>query len=706
MTNNSHQKLLLDEIDILNREAWQKRMTDSNAAQTTSNSVIEKSRLIHYQKGLAEGLRTQGFCMIRLSFYNEAEACLKEALAIFENLNDTYSISSVYEYLGIVHRNWGNLGTSLEYIDKAITLSQRAGNTENETTHYYQLGVTFRSLGNYEKALDHLFKSLSLARSINFSLLEGYAINVIGSVYFEVEDYESALDYYQQGLKLRRVSGDKWGEAGSLDNIGFVHSKMRKWEKAVEYCEQGLAINKITGDKKGEANALVHIAEVHKQTGNFKQAEHYAKESLQIRQAVGDRKGEAEVLLFLSELQLANYDPASMPLLLEEAITALKIAEEIKATDLLSRAHFILYDIYRTGGEFELALSQLELHINLEKQLHKDAINQKIVNLQISHRTEEAKKEAEIFRLRNVELAALYEESNRQRQEIELQKQQAETTLSELKATQKQLIQSEKMASLGELTAGIAHEIQNPLNFVNNFSEVNTELIEELKSQNSKVKNEEQDELLNDIFQNNEKINHHGKRADAIIKGMLQHSRSSSGVKEATDINALCDEYLRLSYHGLRAKDKSFNATIKTDFDASIGNINVIPQDLGRVILNLLTNAFYAVDEKKKSPRPLKGSLDLYEPLVTVTTRRLGSPLGAGGLSGGLLISVTDNGSGIPPSVLEKIFQPFFTTKPTGQGTGLGLSMSYDIVTKGHNGQLKVETKEGEGTMFTIILPI
>ncbi|MEO6315375.1 MAG: ATP-binding protein [Chitinophagaceae bacterium] len=279
------------------------------------------------------------------------------------------------------------------------------------------------------------------------------------------------------------------------------------------------------------------------------------------------------------------------------------------------------------------------------------------------------------------------------------QKEELQETLNELKSTQTQLIQSEKMASLGELTAGIAHEIQNPLNFVNNFSEVNTELIAEMKEALNKGDIEEAKLLAEDITANEQKINHHGKRADAIVKGMLQHSRSSGGQKEPTDINALADEYLRLAYHGLRAKDKSFNATMKTDFDESIGKINVIPQDMGRVILNLITNAFYVVAEKKKPLTP-EGKLNPffkdYLPTVTVSTRKAGD---------NVLISVRDNGNGIPPAVLEKIFQPFFTTKPTGQGTGLGLSMSYDIVTKGHAGELKVETKENQGTTFTVVLP-
>ena len=303
---------------------------------------------------------------------------------------------------------------------------------------------------------------------------------------------------------------------------------------------------------------------------------------------------------------------------------------------------------------------------------------------------------------------AFYAFSNKKKSNVllEAQKAEIESTLSELKNTQAQLIQAEKMASLGELTAGIAHEIQNPLNFVNNFSEVNNELIEELKTEKQTLNAETQDEILQDIFSNNEKIAHHGKRADAIVKSMLLHSRKNNGQKEPTDINALCDEYLRLSYHGLRAKDKSFNADFKTNFDATIGTVKLVTQDIGRVLLNLFNNAFYAVSD----PAIRRGGEE-YKPLVTVTTKKIklsaiddtkNSPSGDGGIE----IRVSDNGNGIPQNVLDKIFQPFFTTKPTGEGTGLGLSMSYDIITKGHNGTITAETKQGEGTTFIIRLPI
>jgi two-component system, NtrC family, sensor kinase len=274
--------------------------------------------------------------------------------------------------------------------------------------------------------------------------------------------------------------------------------------------------------------------------------------------------------------------------------------------------------------------------------------------------------------------------------ELLQQKEELEKALVELKATQTQLIQQEKLASLGELTAGIAHEIQNPLNFVNNFSEVNTELVDELHEAINKGNLNEVRAIANDIKENEEKIVFHGKRADVIVKSMLHHSRTSTGKKEPTDINVLADEYLRLAYHGLRAKDKSFNAIMKTDFDESIGDVNIIPQDIGRVILNLITNAFYAVAEKKKQMD------ESYHPTVFISTKKLKDKI---------KIKVKDNGMGIPEKVAEKIFQPFFTTKPTGQGTGLGLSLSYDIV-KAHGGEIKMETKENEGAEFIIQLPV
>ena len=310
----------------------------------------------------------------------------------------------------------------------------------------------------------------------------------------------------------------------------------------------------------------------------------------------------------------------------------------------------------------------------------------------------EREAEAEKRRLiegQNAELERLVAERTA---EITSQKEELEHTLTDLKATQTQLIQSEKMASLGELTAGIAHEIQNPLNFVNNFSEVSVELIDELTQEQHKPDRdtELEAELLSDLRQNLQKITHHGGRASSIVKGMLQHSRVGTGQREPTDLNALCDEYLRLAYHGLRAKDKSFNANFSTDLDPALGLVSAVPQDMGRVLLNLFTNAFYAVQQRAKNLQGFQKDftgLNNYQPAVHVQTRCV---------DGQVEIRVNDNGTGMPDAVKAKIFQPFFTTKPTGEGTGLGLSLAYDIVTKGHGGSLLVESQEGEGTELMI----
>ena len=385
----------------------------------------------------------------------------------------------------------------------------------------------------------------------------------------------------------------------------------------------------------------------------------------------------------------------------------------MNAPALFLRSYTALADYFKTAGNNDSTVKYQSLIIKINDSLFNDKRIQEFQNVDFDEQQRQSQIDAAKTAYRQkmgtyallaglaifLFIAFILWRSSRQRElaniQLSRQKRDLESAVETLKTTQTHLIQSEKMASLGELTAGIAHEIQNPLNFVNNFSEVNQELIEELKNERSKAKNERDDqmenELLRNIEQNLEKINHHGKRADAIVKGMLQHSRASSAQKESVDINALVDEYLRLSYHGLRAKDKSFNAKFETDFDPSLQKINVVPQEIGRVVLNLINNAFYAVSEKTNLHH------DGYTPKIIVGTKKM---------NGGVEIKVQDNGMGIPVEIADKIFQPFFTTKPAGQGTGLGLSLAYDIITKGHGGELKLDTKEGVGTEFIIQLPI
>jgi two-component system, NtrC family, sensor kinase len=686
MSNDIAIPSLEKKIDDLNQQAWNIRVTDSPGAFELSKESVERSREINYTKGLAEGLRTLGFCYVRLSNNDDALPHLKESFSLFESLNDPEGQAVVYEYLGIIRRNWGDLGSSLELLLKALGINEEQRFIENEGTNHYQLGVTYKHLGDFEKALEHLYRSMEIGKELGNDLYIAYAINFIGTIYFETSNYKQALDYFLQGLIARQSAGDKWGEAGSLDNIGFTYLKLKDYAQAINYCKQSLEITRSTGDKKGQANTLLHLAEIYNECNDAEQAAKFCAESLQIRRTSGDKKGEAEVLLFLAGLRKPGVEDKNDIEVLQWLSGALQIAEQTKSLDLLSKARGCLYEYYKRNGDFKQAIDQLEMHISAEKELHKNAINQKVLNLEISKRAEEARKDAETTRRRNEELTQLNEQ-------IELQKKKLIDALADLKATQAQLIQSEKMASLGELTAGIAHEIQNPLNFVNNFSDINTELIDEMKEALESGNRELATKIASDISSNEEKINNHGKRADAIVKNMLQHSRTSNGKKELTDLNALVYEYLRLSYHGLRAKDKAFSAKYKTGFDNSIGKINIVPQDIGRVLLNLMNNAFYSVNEKHASA---DSAGQQYEPTVTINTKKTGDNIS---------ISVADNGKGIPQSVLDKIFQPFFTTKPTGQGTGLGLSLAYDII-KANGGELKVETREGEGAEFLIQLPL
>ena len=684
MDDETNILFLQDKTDQLNKQAWNIRY-DSTQAHVLSKEAIDLAEGINYAKGKAEGYRTFAFTLIRLSKHHEALGYCEKSLALFESLNDLDGQASIYGYYGIIQRSFGNYAASLEFLFKFSELTKQTGNKEAECLAYYHLGVTYKYLGDNETALNYLLQCLSAGQlqPLASRVSKALSLKQIGLIYFETGDFTNAINYYHQSLPLTQDTGDKWGEAGCLDNIGFCHFKLKDYDKALESCSQALAISQIIDDRKGQSNALFHLGNIYEQLVDYKRASECCNSSLNIRREIEDKKGQAEILVFLAELYVKENQAERNP---EQALEllnkALQLGREIKALDLLSKIHFGFYETYKHFNRYQEALMHIESHMSLSKEIHTDTVNQKIQNLEISHKVENSKKEAEIYRLRNIELAELYEEGKKQKGEIEI-------TLSELKATQAQLIQSEKMASLGELTAGIAHEIQNPLNFVNNFSEVNTELIDELEQEADKGNLNEIKTIAKAIRHNEQKINHHGKRADSIVKGMLQHSRSSSGVKELTDINALADEYFRLAYHGLRAKDHSFNAKFDTGFDPSVGKINIVPQEIGRAILNLMNNAFYAVGEKKKQ-QPIG-----YEPSVSLTTKKG---------NGKVEIAVKDNGNGIPKKVVDKIFQPFFTTKPTGQGTGLGLPLAYDIV-KAHGGEIWVETKETESTTFTVQLP-
>jgi len=680
-----------------------------------------------------------------------------KALHLADSLSFQKGLAEANRCRGVILSFRGD-STSMIYLTKALTLFTQLDNKRGIAATLNNQNTFYLRQKQYSKALDVLFQSLKLFNELQDKEAIGAVTNQIGNIYKSQFDYSAALDFYLKALAIRREIADVPGTAFTLNRVGDMYFKLNQLPQALDYYQQSFKMAQTIGRNQNVFDAALSIGDVYRQQENYNEALNYFKISLEAEQDYFGKDSVATSYIRIGQIYMAlknyplsllNFEKAleiankknmhekaitlhyisqvyfaqnNYPKALENCFSSLSIAKQKKFHETIKDVCLTLSQIYASIKDYQKAYNyHLEYTLAKDSVLKED-LNQRLAALQQSFELKNKQtqidllsrdkqlQESEISRQKQQRYAFIFGliifivlvivlvRSNRHKQKsntlLKEQKEEIQNTLSELKSTQAQLIQSAKMASLGELTAGIAHEIQNPLNFVNNFSEVSTELVDEMNDEMSKGNLEDAKQIAQDLKQNLEKINHHGKRAADIVKGMLQHSRSSSGVKEPTDINALCDEYLRLSYHGLRAKDKSFKATIKTDFDTTIGNINIIPQDIGRVVLNLINNAFYAVNEKTLSavvtPTAVK-----YEPTVSISTKKLGDKVE---------ISVADNGNGIPQTVLDKIFQPFFTTKPTGQGTGLGLSLSYDIV-KAHGGELKVETKEGEGTEFVIILP-
>jgi signal transduction histidine kinase len=601
---------------------------------------------------------------------------------------------------------FSNIDSSNFYTDEALKLANKL-NLAGEKSNLIGLkSSNALEIGNLPEAFQFAFESLKMVEIIeNLDInarLKGSALNRIGNIYMELGNYRKAIEYYNLSIEqyLTYSTSESGNVLNGMSNIGNVYELMGVKDSALYYQQNvfDVASKNLDRNLVVRAEMMFRMGNAYKLNGNYEKSLEFYKKGIEEAKIDNDQRNLAMNNLFMAKLYHDMKLPDST---MTYAQNAMQIAKPIYFKKVLYEASLLISEVYEEKTDFENAFKYLTL-ANIQQDSLTGAkkfqdLQRIILDEQERQQKENERKIAEKNKNRQIVLltglaillfiAFVFYRNNRQKQKAN---KILEDTLNNLKLTQSQLIQSEKMASLGELTAGIAHEIQNPLNFVNNFSEINKELIQELKEEIENGDLDEAKQIATDIEGNEEKINHHGKRADNIVKGMLQHSRASGNKKEATNINALADEYLRLAYHGLRAKDKSFNAELVTDFDESIKSINVIPQDIGRVILNLLTNAFYVVNEKSKLNIPE------YKPTVKISTKIKAKDLE---------ITVTDNGNGMPDSVKEKIFQPFFTTKPTGQGTGLGLSMSYDIITKGHGGDLKVETKEGDGTTFCILLP-
>jgi two-component system, NtrC family, sensor kinase len=606
---------------------------------------IELADKINYLKGSYAGYAKLAFVLNTASNYGKSMEMAIKSLKIAENLpsDRLESMARSYNSMGLVNRRMNNDKIAWEQCLQSIELSKEAGIRAEKMNMgpFMNVALVYLKWKDYDSALAFAKNSYDIVMHYppRAQAQLSVAASTVANVYEETGKFQLARKYYLDGLASDKRFNVPLLRARLFDNFARFYKKIALYDSCIYYAKKAFELGQLHPFGELTTDAASLVAQSYELLKKPDSALKYTKIFMASKDTIFNQSK-------LIQIQLLNFDEGQRQKEIQRAISEAqeRYTNKVRYFALIATAGILL-------------LISLLLYRNNRNKL-------------IANRTLEL-----------------------QKKEVDAQKTKAENALLELKSMQSQLIHAEKMASLGELTAGVAHEIQNPLNFVNNFSEVNKEMLEELKTERSKPEAERnkdvEEGIINDLIENEEKINHHGKRADAIVKGMLQHSRSSSGTKEATDINVLADEHLRLAFLGAKAKDKDTDPTITTDFDSSITSIQVVPQDIGKVLLNLYNNAFYAVNEKKKLEK------ETYDPRISVSTKRIGDRI---------QICIRDNGLGIQQKNLDKIFQPFFTTKPTGQGTGLGLSLSYDIV-KAHTGEIKVSTKDGDFTQFTVDLP-
>ncbi len=679
---------------------------------------------------------------------NQAKETEIESRTILANTKESREKALMYYFLGQLYASQQRRDLCFEFYTQADKLLEKFGEKELRIRALYNLGIFGYDLNLHRKTVEYLKKAVALAsedKYRNAGRLSDYYLQIAFSL-ISLKEFEEAKYFIE---KSRKVPLDQYNEnfkkittARHYDATGQLLMGQGEYQGALKNFAQALTYGNQTSDSTRLASYMtLYIAQCYQKLGQFQESIKYGKMSYA---KAPPNSGQYR----LASLLLAEvFEEAGQPL---EAYKYLKEYQKLrKESDQKDEANYMadveIRSAIEKGEQEKNRLEQEKLLQNqrilaVEKQREIDGLKAQAANKLLQTRAEQAELDKKLEKERleakavqnkrqqdyqisllnldidtqrkvragllgGLALFALFavvlvrqnrvkqrfnQTLTKQKAEIERQRDQVNQTLTELKTTQTQLIQKEKLASLGELTAGIAHEIQNPLNFVNNFSEVSAEMVDELEAELGKGDIDEVKAIAGDLRQNLQKITLHGSRASRIVQGMLEHSRSGAGERQPTDLNALAEEYLKIAYHGLRAKDKTFNCELVTDLDGKLGQVAVVPQEVGRVLLNLFSNAFYAVAEKQKR-HPSN-----YQPTVNLSTRRE---------VGRVEIRVSDNGTGIPDGVKAKIFQPFFTTKPTGEGTGLGLSLSYDILTKGHGGTLTVESREGEGTTFILTLP-
>ncbi|MEO8086419.1 MAG: tetratricopeptide repeat protein [Bacteroidota bacterium] len=619
-------------IDDLNRNAYEIRHSDPALSAVKSREAIALAEPLNYSKGMASGYLNKGFGEMSRAEYAIAFQTLERAAAIFESIED------------------------------------QAGKAHS----LYNIAVVYSRIGEYKQGVEAFQGSLSIRQSLLDLVGEAACLMQIAYIYDKFGNRDEASKYYDKGIAIHRQISDPAGLAATLIGRSLIRQQLQQFDEAEADLLESCTIRERIGETNGWLVSMNYLGEFYLTHGKLEDAERYLFKAINIakQQVTPFHANLCRLYASVSKIyvEYKEYERAG-----DYLKQALQTAIENNIKYQIYDIHLALSNVNRKKGDFESALISYQDYHKEKEEVINITASTNLKNLELANGIESEKKEAEIHRLRHIELKKAYDE---------------------LQKTQEQLVRSEKLAYLGQVTAGIAHEIQNPLNFVNNFSDVTVELVEELGRgplQNlPQSDKEEANELMNFLIQNLQKISHHGKRAGEIVKGMLEHSRSNNGKRDFADLNKLAEEYLRISYHGVQAKDTSAYVILHTNYDSTIGPVNIISQDIGKVLLNLMNNAFYSVMQRRKN------STGSFEPTITLTTKKTAD---------GIEVSVIDNGVGIPPGLVEKIYLPFFTTKPTGEGTGLGLSMSFDII-RAHGGILKVASEEGNGAEFKMILPL
>jgi two-component system, NtrC family, sensor kinase len=687
-------------------------------AQTTNTSkIIEELKNYELKKGY---LKDTAYFNLKnnLGFYY-ANNYPDSAILLLEGIPEQvqkikYYRGEVetYKIIGTSYQTKGDFEEARKFFEISSQKAKEHNLDDLLAANESNIGITYINQGNYAEALGYFYKALKSAEKYQNDLVIGGIWNNIGTVHFFQNKIDESIRDYEKMLSIAIKGGDINGELIAYGNIGESYQEKKEYDKALVNFKYALDLAKKSKDVAMQISASKNLGSLYSKMDNPDLAISNLQFAYQLANESGNRPSMCKVLIELANNLEKKQD---YELALEKAKSASNLANEMGQSQLIRDSNEVLSKIYQKTGDWQNALisykrfkSYSDTINNIESE--KAAIR---LNAEFIYSKKELEYQKKVLQQRWLIFSGLAafltlcvivwlvnRNRNRarrsngllrsQNEAINNQKLVLEDTLSQLKNTQKQLIQSEKMASLGELTAGIAHEIQNPLNFVNNFSKVSKELLDELKEELKNKNWEEVNAIIADVDGNLKIINEHGTRASNIVKGMLQHSRNSPGKSEITDINELTSSAAKLSYQGHLASNKTFNALFEIKLGENIPSISFVNQDISRVILNLTNNAFQAVEEKQLL------DLEGYRPKIEVMTEKKNAQIH---------ITIKDNGMGIPEEIKDKIFHPFFTTKPSGKGTGLGLSLAYDIA-KAHGGEIKLNSVPGEGSEFVLIFNI